>query len=304
MQRVSRLVTFVMFLPLTVIVPTSCTLLQHERYSAIKQLLDQYARPITIAFLSNDAHLPFIVAQHHPAVCVIIDKDTDRALEQSCYRHIYNRSTILLKTDISPTTVRHLGECEHIDVCFVSSFLHQHTIDWQKKSAISAAKTLAEYCLIESTPHTYEILLKDGGQPIATYQNHTLFLFHNPKTYLARRSWFKKAETNAMYNVESDFVIKNFVKKKTGVPVVTPWLAGINLQSFRELNGVFPSKSRIRDLLYTLRDIKHNDLFIFNLVIQGDKIVPIDANEIGRNKRFSSALRRAIAAFRYPWIHV
>ncbi|MFI4963695.1 MAG: hypothetical protein ACHP6H_07570, partial [Legionellales bacterium] len=67
---------------------------------------------------------------------------------------------------------------------------------------------------------------------------------------------------------------------------------------------VYPSKSRIRDLLYALRDIKHNDLFIFNLVIQGDRIVPIDANEAGRNKRFSSALRRAIAAFRYPWIHV
>jgi hypothetical protein len=305
MPRISELGIFVISITLIWSTPTACVPLHHERYTALQQLLDQYTRTITIAFLSDDIHLPFMVAKHYPSVCVIIDGDNNGTLEQSCRNHIHNRSTILLKTEASSTNVRHLGECEHIDVCFVSTLVNRCKIDWQKKSAIQAAKSLAEYCLIESEPHTYDILLKEGGDPIATYCGRTLFSFYNPKTYLARRSWFKKAENNYMYSVESNFIIKNFKKKKWGgAPQITPWVAGINLQSFRELNGAFPSHSRIRDLLYTLRDIKHNDLFIFNLVIQGDKIVPIDANEIGRNKKFSSALRRAIAAFRYPWIHV
>lgn len=304
MNKVSRLKTFVIIGAAIWSAWAACESLHHERYNAIKNLLDQYARPITMALISDDTHLPFMIAKNHPAICVVIDGDKEGVLEKACYNHAHNRAIIMLKNNISPANVRRLGECEHIDICFASNFVNRFNVEWQKKSAIQAAQTLGEYCFIESTAQTHELLSKEGGQPIATYHDRTLFLFHNPKTYLARRSWFKRAENTTMYTIESSFITKNFVKNKWGVPLTTPWVAGINLQSFRELNGTFPSHSRIRDLLYTLRDIKHNDLFIFNLVLQGDRIVPIDANEIGRNKRFSSALRRAIAAFRYPWVHV
>ena len=141
MTRVSRLGIFVIIVTTIWNIPASCASLHHDRYNAIQSLLDQYSRSITIALLSDDTHLPFMIAQNHPAVCVVIDPDKQGNLEKSCYNHSYNRSVVLLKILSAPWMYVYLGECEHIDVCFVSSFVNRFTIEWQKECYSSSTDT-------------------------------------------------------------------------------------------------------------------------------------------------------------------
>ena len=53
--------------------------------------------------------------------------------------------------------------------------------------------------------------------------------------------------------------------------------------TFKKLNGVYPEKKTIREHVEPLKNIYHNDMKIFNLVIQGVTIHPIDCSEAGRN---------------------
>ena len=101
----------------------------------------------------------------------------------------------------------------------------------------------------------------------------TLFLFSMNKKYLSKRRWNYRKKKEAEYLILSTFTEKILTKKKGTSKTVSQWHPGINLLTFKQLRGDYPSKETILELLQPLGTLEHNDFafdkkrkyFSFNL---------------------------------------
>lgn len=279
------------------------------RYYALKPLLKQYTRPVTFMHLwPNKSNVALALAEKYDCVNIIVDPQASRFIN-SCAA--YN-NVLLLNSDLSVKELRYLSECEHIDVTLINNLVDIFPNDWKK--AIDQALTMGDYIIFEA-PITQsknyrsfvDYLKKKGGERIScpnssiAQQTGELYQCASMKKYLIKRRWnYKKNWTLGEYTVESSFAAKNFIKNKIKPKgySVTQWQPGINLYTFKQLNGIYPTHEMIRSMLYPLASLKHNDLRLFNLIIQGNKLVPIDGNENERHADPQVLLPGIIAQFR------
>jgi len=119
--------------------------------------------------------------------------------------------------------------------------------------------------LQENGAHSIGRIPYDSSSTVAT----CYFLEHH-KEYLKRAHWTRKHTRK--YRIKSTFKAKSLFKKNKE----TEWHKGINLLTFKMLNGVYPSLDKIKNKLDKFKKIKHSDIRIFNMIIQGETIVPID----------------------------
>lgn len=98
----------------------------------------------------------------------------------------------------------------------------------------------------------------------------------------------------------STFTEKKLIKekRKPAGKSITDWHAGINLYTFKKLHGAYPTTNEIRNMLMPLGSIAHNDLRIFNIILQGKKVVPIDCNESGRPNKAIDLLPLLLSFFK------
>lgn len=279
------------------------------RYYAIKPLIKQYQRPITFLHIWPDkSHVSLAIAQKYDCSTIILDPQATSFLPAcSSYDNI-----VLLNSDLSVKELRSLGECEHIDVTLVRNIAEIFPNEWKK--AVDQTLTMGDYTILETPPinsklyrPVVEYFKKKGGEriglPASEITRHVgeLYQFATMKKYLIKRRWnYKNAWHLGEYTIESSFATKNFIKKKTKPKgySVTTWHPGINLYTFKHLNGIYPTHEKIRAMLYPLASLQHNDLRIFNLIIQGNKLVPIDSNENERHADPQVLLPGIVAQFR------
>lgn len=279
------------------------------RYYTIKPLIKQYQRPISFMHLwPNRSKVAFALAQKYDCATIVIDPQAHYFMPDSSGLN----NIVLLHSDLSIKGLRYLGECEHIDITLMSNVAEVFPDDWKK--AIDYALTMGDYTVIEAPVASSKLyrpvidyFKKKGGERIGipsssiAYQAGELYQFATMKKYLIKRRWnYKKSWTLGEYTVESSFTNKKFIKKKDKPKGYSEsqWHPGINLYTYKQLNGIYPTHEMIRTMLYPLATIKHNDLRIFNLIIQGNKLVPIDADENERHADPQILLPGIIAQFR------
>ncbi len=266
----------------------------HHRYTAMLPLLTKFKREITVALLDDSFDIAHALAKKHRAVPALITTDWDNAILKRCIAH--KAPILLLKKQPDLEALAILGDCEHFDVTCAFSVIKQYGSLWQQ--AVMRIIRLADYTFIESTlPEHVRFLQELNGEIVADYNDVKLWLIHKEKKYLLRRSWFYLATNNKMYAIKSTFNAKELVKDK-GFIETTPWIAGINLQTFKELNGIYPTHAMIREHITSLKSIAHNDMAIFNIVIRPEGLVPIDSNEQGRTRWLRFAIREVLKEFR------
>lgn len=310
MKRIPLLINFLIFsFVLTVSARIPLDAPDEYRYYALKPLLKQYQRPITFLHLwPNKSNVALAIAQKYDCVSVILDPQADHFLDACAAQD----NMVLLNNDLSVKELRYLGECEHIDVTLLGNVAENFSSEWKK--AIDNALTMGDYTIIEAPlansklyRQVTEYIRKKGGERIGlpSYQitSHAgeLYQCTTMKKHLIKRRWnYKNAWHLGEYTIESSFASKQFIKKKTKPKgySVTQWHPGINLYTFKQLNGIYPTHETIRSMLYPLGTLKHNDLRIFNLIIQGKKLVPIDGNENERYTDPQTLLPGIIAHFR------
>ncbi len=316
MQRISLIKIFVAsiaFMP-TYLLSEPAHHPEHCHYHIIRKFISQYSRkePITILCLGPIlSTVPFQIATTSRSICIMLDGDNSGRLEDLCSKTAAN-NLILLKTAFTLDHLRQLGECEHFDIVIALNTLDRIP-EKHHKEALDLILDLGDNTFIEFSQTTQEAynsyMPTQGGASIAHMNNRTLWLVAKEKKYLKRRNWGHYEITPpGRYMVVSNFKDKYFVKaaRHGGHPGASPWSPGINLKTFKELKGVCPSKELVYNELKTFSKstVEHNDLAIFNIVIQGKRdsdhalLVPIDANEKGRNARFSSHLRKILREFR------
>ena len=243
----------------------------------------------------SEQYLSFPIAKKYQAVCVIAESSNSQELLKSC-KSYNDDNIILLSKKLSLHDLEQLGECEHFDIVLVYDLARYFDKEWQE--TINAVLKLGDHIIIEapsikkSNITTIEQYLTDNKETIsAEKQQHTfgtLFLFTMNKRNLIRK-WLYDPRIYPIgtYVVHSDFAIKQLIKKGD----ITPWYAGINLWTFKELQGIYPSPKTIKKMLEPLKYIKHPSLSIYNIIIQGKYLVPIDYNE---NKGYQKDLNKTV----------
>ncbi len=285
----------------------------HYFYEATKSLLTKYQRPFTVMELwAHEGNLTCLIAdKFDKAVCIMHeDQHFENALK-NCKAHAHLSNIILLKSKLLVEDLNKFGECEHIDVVLVHDITKKFIDTW--KEAINAILTFGDYIIIEAPSQNcdaYEsvtqFLVQKEGKLIESPHNalaqRKLFLIATHKQYLFKRRWnYIKRALPGEYTVESTFTEKKLIKQKQNHACsITPWHSGINLFTFKKLHGIYPLKETIRASLKTLSNIEHNDLHIFNLIIQGKTLVPIDCSEEGRHLTVKHQLQNIIKQFRHP----
>lgn len=284
------------------------------QYLEIRKLLDKYNRPITV--LELDANLGFFsfqIAHDYKSFCVMTDEDPSDTLLNSCKNKKNSNPFMLLKKRLTHAELFRLAECEHFDVVLMMQGVEQYTENW--KEVLDIVLDLGEYTFIqvpvpsklklttETQRKVYQYLKSKNGTSVETFtvpqSKHrlALFLFSKPKTFLKRKYWtYKRKAGQDDFVIESTFDQKVFHKKKGNKKL--PWLPGINLLTFKTLNGVFPVKETIREKLATFKGIKHTDLHIWNVIIQGNTLIPIDGDDKALHYNPKFTLQYIIAQFK------
>lgn len=283
------------------------------RHEALKKLLKKYTRSFTfMEFWAEHGDLTLAIAPKYNAVCIMTELDNADKLLSTCKKNSDISNVVLLKEDLSVDDLVRFGECEHIDVTFFPD-LSARFENW--KEAIDAALTFGDYIVIEAPSKkstlqdkVEQYMKEKGGELLARPEGElvdfagALYQFTVNKKYLIRRRWnYNKEQHIGEYTIKSSFSEKKLIKEKKRPAgyAVTDWSAGINLFTFKKLHGIYPSKESIRKMLIPLSTIKHNDLRIFNLIIQGEKLIPIDCDENGRVHTAKELLPFILSQFRY-----
>jgi hypothetical protein len=263
------------------------------RYAALKPLLKKYTRPFTMLELwAGNAEISLQAAQKFNAVCVIAEESNGGEIYKRLQAD-HAENIILLKRNLSINELESLGECEHIDVVIVPDISGRFEMLWKK--AIDAILTIGDFVCIQAPCKSDPLhsamtayLLEKGGKVIATPDKKLskeigeLYLFTMNKKYIIKRRWNYAKQCNiGEYTIESNFTDKRLIKqkKKPASHSITSWNAGINLLTYKKLHGIYPTYDAIHAMLLPLGNIKHNDLRIFNIILQGKKVVPIDCDE-------------------------
>lgn len=282
------------------------------RYESFKKLLKQYQRPFTMLELfAGNGNLSFTVAKKYNAVCVMLESNNENDLLKRCLNHSELENIVLITRACSIADLARLGECEHFDIVFAPNIAHYYA-DWQ--GATKALLTFGDYVILQAPPYdsTLKIAVENffishGGQKIAMppeklrSKTGDIYLFIKNKDSLKRRRWdYSKPQKPGEYKIVSTFSEKTLIKRKEKPKgeTISSWCPGINLWTFKKLNGAYPTHTMIRDMIQPMADLQHNDLHVFNLIIQGKHLEPIDGNEKDRNHSIQKLLPELLNHFR------
>lgn len=255
-------------------------------YETIERILKCYKRPVTILDLCPRQETLRALQRCGQSVYVMLTADKDASLLDFCTKNHFSKVILLNRKPLLQELER-LGECEHFDIVLAHHCASNY--EDNEERAFEAILTLGDYIFINTDNQTShlskELLTQHNGKLVSSTDNTNIFMFTVRKKNLKRKRWdYHSTSAPGEYTIDSTFSTKKLIKEKVGFSqCISTWHPGINLLTFKKLNGIYPTKKTIREHLEPLKNIQHNDMKIFNLIIQGTTIQPIDCNEAGRN---------------------
>lgn len=269
------------------------------RFPIIKNILDQYKRPFTVLDIgASEGYFSLRIATHYPeSTCVMIEGDKSLRLPQICSLNSNLNNVVVLEKFITPQDLKELADCEHFDLVLAFNVIHQMKGAW--KQSIDYLLSLGDNILIETPPpgcHTSanahllplieEYLEKHKqGQVVAQVPRYgrpglatpdqkysNVYHFKMNKNVLAKPTW--KSPNLRFYPVISNFHEKFLYKPR--INKILPWQRGINLWTFKHMNGSYPQKPVIHSEIERLATYFHTDFLPWNMIIQGKNLELID----------------------------
>ncbi len=260
----------------------------------VMQVIQTFKRPITVLEIGRTA-LPYSTALSGTSraifVGILTDADPTDLIRKFVAEKIHT-VTILHPTTLSHNDIETLGRCEHFDVVIVHDM---PGVPFQSSRLVEALIRLGDYVFLQKV-HPFVLECRNHHIPEVSQD---YFLSHIPKRKLdlARFTQRLVRGSTGTYRIKSSLTEKFFVKNGKSVP----WIEGINLVTFTMLKGVYPADPSIRGQLIELvkKYPEHNDFVLGNVIVQGDKLIPIDLKDKRRNADIQHCLKRALKAF-YP----
>ena len=205
-----------------------------------------------------------------------------------------------------------LEKCEHFDVVLALSVVHWFGAKWRE--CIEAILKLGDNIIIDVPPvgdvcatgtkdlKNLNDYLSKIGKVIGKSKRHTtshlkcisnLYLIEGEKKEISKVHWLWEGKSKSFYNIESNFDKKNLFKPCFGnfaKKQKIKWIPGINLLTFKMLNGKYPTNKMLEDQLRLFDGCLASDFTLYNFIVQGNQLKIIDQDEGRHIKRPISSI--------------
>lgn len=295
-----------------------------ERYEPIRRLCSKYKRPFTVLDIGSClGYFPFRLASEFNCTAVMIEATkhyinalsgparpvTDDLISGLMRQQDCKDRLLLLNKRLTLGSIKRLSECEHFDVILALRVVHHFKEPFA--DVIDAMVSLGDHVFLE-LPTAGETTVRAKGRVRAELANHEqllsgyshelageypihvgpglspMYRVKGGGVSITRPYYDSRRKIN--HTVKSGFRRKVLVKKeeKDGRGnLQTKWVPGINLRTWHVLNGFFPNRRFVTNLLrkYRLpRNSPLTDIAMWNFIISGEKVTLIDHTSVNDSK--------------------
>lgn len=264
-----------------------------SRYQLIKSQAKKFRRPFTVLDIgANLGYFSIRLTEDFPDCTVVAIEGIYGNWLKQILEENGNSRIILLQKTFTLENLRTLSEVEHFDLVLAMSVIHHingNFADVMKVVRSLGTMTIAEIATEDRAcgqASVKEGFIPEDAKIIGYGKSHLagperpVFVMKDKKETLVKSYLSTPRENSHDLKIESNF----FTKKKIQRGKILDWHRGINLRTFIDYAGRYPSRKHIIKLLEKRRPTEtHGDLTAHNTILQGDDVAFIDWFDPGIN---------------------
>ena len=277
-----------------------------NRYKEIFEFCKKFNRPISVLDLgAAEGYFTFRLSEDFSGVFVAVESNPKRKLLESCVKN-NNQNILLLDKQMNLKHLKNLKEVQHFDIILALNIIHHFDEPFQ--DVLETLVSMCSFCFMEhpnslennSTKNFQRLkseklnlekfkpkLLNKNQSGLGNSANQklerNLWLLENTQSKTIDRGWRGASKYNEQFgpnteiNINSNF---NQIHVNYGLrDERRNWIPGIDLRTFLENNGVYPTNDEIIRLIDAMEIDEAKDLGPHNLILNGQQLLPIDQND-------------------------
>ena len=277
-----------------------------DRYKEIFKFCKKFNRPISVLDLgAAEGYFTFRLSEDFSGVFIAVESDSQRNLLDSCKKN-KNRNILLLEKQMNLKNLKNLKEVQHFDIVLALNIVHHFDEPFQ--DVIDTLVSMSSFCFFEhpnilensATKNSHRLkneklnlekfepqLLNTNESGLGDSTNKKLqrnmWLLKNTKSKTIDRPWRGTQKYNDEFGPDTQIDIKsNFDEIVIDYSLrdeSRPWIQGIDLRTFLENNGVYPTNDDVLNLIDDMKVEDARDLGPHNLILNGHELFAIDQND-------------------------
>ena len=277
-----------------------------RRYEEIFKFCKKFNRPISVLDLgAAEGYFTFRLAEDFSGVFVAVESNSERKLLELCIKN-NNHKVLLLDKQMNLKNLKNIKEVQHFDIVLALNIIHHFDEPFQ--NVLDTLVSMSSFCFLEhphplendSTKNSQRLEIEklnlDSFEPVLLNKNESgignsfnqklernLWLLKNTHSKTIDRGWRCASTYNEMFGSGNHICIKsNFDKIDIDYGLRDEnrtWIQGIDLRTFLENNGVYPTNDEIIKLIDNLTINNAKDLGPHNLILNGERLFVIDQDD-------------------------
>jgi len=277
-----------------------------KRYNEIFKFCKKFNRPISVLDLgAAEGYFTFRLSEDFSGVFIAVENNPERKLLELCIKN-NDHKVLLLDKQMNLKNLKSLKEVQHFDIVLALNIIHHFDEPFQ--DVLDTLVSMSSFCFMEhpnsleneSTKNSQRLeaekLNLDSFDPILLNKTQSglgnsfnqklernLWLLKNTQLKTIDRGWRGVSKYNESFGPGNHISIKsNFDKIDIAYGLRDEnrtWIQGIDLRTFLENNGVYPTNDEIINLIDDLEIKNARDLGPHNLILNGECLFVIDQND-------------------------
>ena len=277
-----------------------------DRYKEIFKFCKKFNRPISVLDLgAAEGYFTFRLSEDFSGVFIAVESDSQRNLLDNCKKN-NNRNILLLEKQMNLKSLKNLKEVQHFDIVLALNIVHHFDEPFQ--DVIDTLVSMSSFCFFEhpnslensATKNSHRLkneklnlekfepqLLNKNESGLGDSTNkklqRSMWLLKNTKSKTIDRPWRGTQKYNDEFGPDTQIDIKsNFDEIVIDYSLrdeSRPWIQGIDLRTFLENNGVYPTNDDVLNLIDNMKVDNARDLGPHNLILNGHELFAIDQND-------------------------
>jgi len=277
-----------------------------KRYSEIFKFCKKFNRPISVLDLgAAEGYFTFRLAEDFDGVFVAVESNSERKLLELCKKN-NDPKILLLNKQMNLKNLKNIKEVQHFDIVLALNIIHHFDEPFQ--DILETLVSMSSFCFLEhpnsleneSTKNSQRLdtekLNLEKFKPILLNKNpsglgdslnkkleRNLWLLQNTQSKTIDRGWRGASKYTEEFGPGNQISIKsNFDEINVDYGLRDEkrnWIQGIDLRTFLEYGGVYPTNKKIINLIDNLKIKNAKDLGPHNLILNGKRLFLIDQND-------------------------
>jgi len=277
-----------------------------KRYSEIFKFCKKFNRPISVLDLgAAEGYFTFRLAEDFDGVFVAVESNPERKLLELCKKN-NDHKVLLLNKQMNLKNLKNIKEVQHFDIVLALNIIHHFDEPFQ--DVLETLVSMSSFCFLEhpnsleneSTKNSQRLdtekLDLEKFKPILLNKNpsglgdslnkkleRNLWLLQNTQSKTIDRGWRGASKYTEEFGPGNQISVKsNFDEINVDYGLRDEkrnWIQGIDLRTFLEYDGVYPTNEKIINLIDNLKIENVKDLGPHNLILNGERLFLIDQND-------------------------